>query len=188
MRSDRVEGYGRVAILLHWAIVLLFATQIPLGYVMSRAGDNPVLQFQLFQWHKSIGFLTLAVALFRALWSLAHRRAGSVADNGTLERLAARCVHGMLLALTLVIPLTGWAVASASPLRIPSFVFDLFVMPGLPITVSDAAEAFWSWLHRLVAYGSMFLIVAHAAAALLHHYYRKDDTLHRMLPLAKTRK
>ncbi len=54
-------SFGLVAIVFHWTIALLFLAQLALGYLMSRDID-PVLQFNLFQYHKSIGFLVLALA------------------------------------------------------------------------------------------------------------------------------
>ena len=40
-------------------------------------------------------------------------------------------------------PVAGWAVASTSTLAIPTFFFDLVVIPHLPFEKSEAAEAFF---------------------------------------------
>jgi cytochrome b561 len=79
------------------------------------------------------------------------------------------------------VPLAGWAIASTSPLQIPSFAFDLVVVPDLPLARSDAMEAFWSQTHALLAYGAGLLALAHAGAAIHHHLMRGDATLERML-------
>ncbi|MGE8584652.1 MAG: cytochrome b [Agrobacterium tumefaciens] len=174
-------SFGLVAIVFHWTIALLFLAQLALGYFLSRDID-PVLQFNLFQYHKSIGFLVLALAAPRFIWSVFSRKPRALDGGGMASRLAARSAHAALLFLTLAVPLAGWAVASTSPLQIPSYVFDLVVVPGLPMAISDQAEAFWTKVHATLAYLAAVIVVLHVAAALWHHFVRKDPTLRRMIP------
>ena len=175
-------SYGLVAISFHWTIAVLFLMQLALGYVMSRDNIDPVLQFDLFQYHKSIGFLVLALAAPRFLWSVFSRKPQALEGEGLASRFAARAAHAALLFLTLAVPLAGWAIASTSPLQIPSYVFDLVVVPGLPLVISDQSEAFWSEVHATLAYLAAAIVFLHVAAALWHHFIRKDSTLRRMLP------
>ncbi|UXT40754.1 cytochrome b [Agrobacterium tumefaciens] len=175
-------SYGLVAIAFHWTIAVLFLAQLALGYLMSRDNIDPVLQFDLFQYHKSIGFLVLALAVPRFLWSVFSRKPQALEGEGLASRFAARAAHAALLFLTLAVPLAGWAVASTSPLQIPSYVFDLVVVPGLPLVISDKAEAFWSEVHATLAYLAAAIVLLHVAAAMWHHFICKDSTLRRMLP------
>lgn len=179
-RNDR-RSYGLIAILFHWLVAILFLCQLPLGYLTQVAGSRPALQFSLYQWHKSIGFLILALAWARLAWSLGSAKPAAPAGISRLERAAARLAHAGLLAATILVPLTGWLVASASPLRIPSFVFNLVVIPPLPVTPSAALETFWSNAHAVLAYAAGILALAHALAALRHHLLLRDNTLRRML-------
>lgn len=177
------SSFGLVAIAFHWTIAILFVAQLALGYLMSRDSIDPVLQFDLFQYHKSIGFLVLALAVPRCIWSVFSRKPRAVDSEGPVSRFAARAAHAALLFLTLVVPLAGWAVASTSPLQIPSYVFDLVVVPGLPMTISDQAEAFWGDVHATLAYLAAVIVLLHVIAALWHHFIRRDPTLRRMLSL-----
>ncbi|MET3794183.1 cytochrome b [Aquamicrobium terrae] len=181
MWRNTQAGYGLAAQVLHWLIALLFACQLALGYLTQASADDPALQFRLYQWHKSLGFLILALALLRLGWWAIGIRPAPAGHMGRLERLAAYAAHSLLLGLTIVVPLAGWAVVSASPLAIPSYAFDLVVIPNLPLAASDAAEAFWSRVHALLAYGTGLLALGHALAALHHHFLRRDDTLRRMV-------
>lgn len=174
-------AYSCLTQILHWSIALLIVVQIGLGFLTQETANKPALQFSLYQWHKSLGFLILALALVRLFWFVVNTRPSSSAGISPLERCLARIVHKLLLALTIVLPVTGWAIVSTSPLGIPSYVFDLFVMPNMPLPVSDADEAFWSWLHAIFVYGTMGLVALHAGAALYHHFFRQDDTLRRMI-------
>lgn len=176
------ERYGLAAKTLHWLVALLFICQLPLGYLTQASADDPALQFALYQWHKSLGFLTLGLAAARLCWWAASLHPTTLPTMSRLEKPAAYVVHRLLLLLTLLVPLAGWAVVSSSPLDIPSYAFDLVVVPNLPLAVSDVAEALWSRIHALLAYAAGLLVLAHAAAALYHHAVRRDDTLRRMLP------
>ncbi|MEQ1950255.1 cytochrome b [Mesorhizobium sp. CN2-181] len=181
MPRYRQNTYGLVAIILHWTIALLFLSQIVFGFSMEQV-KSLALQFELIQWHKSFGFLILALALLRLVWRLAAGRPPQSAALSGLERAAAETVQWILLAATIAVPLAGWALASTSTLGIPSFAFNLVVVPHLPLTPSDAAEAFWGEAHELLAYGAGLLALGHAAAALRHHFLLRDDVLVRMLP------
>jgi cytochrome b561 len=176
MLRNSSARYGWVSVGLHWSMAILFIGQIGLGYA-TQAVSDPALQFDLYQWHKSFGFLLLVLAIVRVGWRMSERQP-EVAP-GKLQR-SASAVHLILLAALVAIPLTGWAVASTSVLGIPSYVFNLIVVPSLPLARSDAAEAVWSTLHQLLAYGAGALVLVHAGAALWHQFIRRDGILRRM--------
>ncbi len=180
MLRNNAESYGLVTILFHWIIAVIFIGQILLGYLMVRTSDF-ALQFSLFQWHKSFGFLILGLSAFRLVWRMANPRPRDPLDMSRIERLAAHMAHGVLYLALFLVPLTGWALASSSPLQIPSFAFNLVVIPPLPLTISDQAEAFWTASHAWLAYLSTFVAAAHILAALHHHFWKKDAVLRRML-------
>ncbi len=65
--------YSAVAILLHWASALGVIALIGMGLIMTHAGLAPMRQFQLYQWHKSVGVTVLGLTILRVLWRLTHR-------------------------------------------------------------------------------------------------------------------
>ena len=180
IRNGKTE-FGWVTILLHWVIAVLILGLIALGFVMVRTAIDPALQFSLYQWHKSFGMTALLLAVIRLLWRLAGRMPSPVPDLSALESRSASGMHGVLLALTLLAPLAGWALASTSTLGIPTLLFNRVLIPHLPLAVSAEAEGFWTWTHMLLAYGLLGLVVLHAGAALYHHFIRRDRVLSRML-------
>lgn len=95
--------------------------------------------------------------------------------------MAARATHLSLIALALLVPLSGWAVVSVSTLAIPSFYFNLIIIPHLPLPKSGTSEAFWALAHAMLAYVTLGLVAIHAAAAFYHHLVRRDLVLIRML-------
>lgn len=180
------NAYGGVAIVFHWTIALLFIGQLVLGYTMTRV-KSMALQFELIQWHKSVGFLILALAVLRLLWRLGSRQPRAAPGRSAGERVAAKTVQTLLLAATIAVPLAGWALASTSTLGIPSLAFNLLLIPHLPLVPSGEAEMFWRRAHTVLAYGTGLLAAGHAAAALRHHFLLRDDTFTRILPVLKAR-
>lgn len=181
MLRNSTSTFGWVTIVLHWMIGALILGLLALGFAMRRLSLDPALQFSLYQWHKSFGFTVFALAAFRAAWHLLERRPRAAAGLSPLERRASTTTHAFLIALTVAVPLAGWAVASTSTLNIPSFYFDWFVIPHLPMAKSAAAETFWTSTHAILAYATLALVLVHAMAALYHHIVRRDEVLVRML-------
>lgn len=172
-------AYGSVAIVLHWLIALLILGQISVGLAMTRLDDQR-LAFELIQWHKSFGLLTLALVVLRTGWRLLNRPPDLPTSMPGWERGAAHVSHGVLYVLMLAAPATGWLLASASVLAIPTYAFYLFVVPQLPVARSEATENVWTLAHHFVAYALIALIALHIAAALRHRLILKDNILARM--------
>ncbi len=178
--------YSAVAILLHWAIALLVLALVGLGLYMTSLPPGSAAQFSLYQWHKSLGITVLLLTLARIAWRLSHPVPALPATLKPWERLAARGTHVGLYALMLAIPLTGWALVSASPWNLPTILYGVIPWPHLPVlsTLEDkaGAEAVLEQVHGLLAWSAVALVALHVAAALKHHFILKDDVLARMLP------
>lgn len=179
-------GYGLVAILLHWLIAVLVFAQLGLGLVMTRVSDQR-LMFELIQRHKSIGVLILVLIVLRLVWRIANPRPRPVSSLQPWEKRASSLLHRVLYGLLLALPLSGWAMVSASVLGIPTLVFGIFLLPHLPVTVSEASEDFWRLLHHFLAYTVLTLIAGHVLAALRHHFILKNEVLRRMLRPPRTK-
>lgn len=181
MLRNRDTSYGLVAILFHWTIAALFVGQMLLGVTADQV-SSLALQFTLVQWHKSFGFLILALAALRLLWACANKWPRRPAALEPSEWLAAKTVQGSLYVLMLVVPLTGWALVSTSTLGVSSFAFDLVVVPDLPMAKSEPAEAFWHVTHQWLAYATAVIASGHMLAALRHQFWLGDGVLKRMWP------
>jgi cytochrome b561 len=186
MRYDR---YDAIAILLHWLVAVGVAAQIAIGLAMTQLPLTPAHQFPLYQLHKSIGITVLAVVLLRVAWRLTHRPPPLPDTMPLVERRFASAAHWVLYGLLLGLPLTGWAVVSASPYNIPTVLYGLVPWPHLPVlsTLHDKApvEAVLATIHALGGWFLAALIGLHATAALRHHLLLHDAVLWRMLPLLR---
>jgi len=193
--------YTPVAIALHWAIAVAIFAMIPMGWWMSEAINEPgqqALAYRVFQIHKSVGFLILALTALRLVWRLTHRTPGMPAEMKTWETFAARATHAAFYGLMLALPLTGWlyvstgwAVATDQPLAVATSWFGLFTVPHLPF-IGEAAAGLRRAVayqamgaHGLMAWGAVVLIALHVGAALKHQFINRDGVLAHMIPVLK---
>jgi len=120
-------------------------------------------------------------AWWRRLWPPESR--GEYA--GRTGYLAARAVRGGVF-LLLFLPLTGWALVSASPFNIPTVLYGVIPWPHLPVlsALEDKApvEHVLKIVHGRAAWLLMALVLVHAGAAFRHHFILRDGILRRMLP------
>lgn len=176
-------GWSRTARTLHWLVAGLVLFQLGLGLRIVAFTPDLGQRFDLTQTHKSWGAAILALALLRIGWRL---RAGRPPALGPAwrRRLAAG-VHVALYALLLWMPLSGWALVSASPLQdllgVPNTVFGLTPLPD-PWTPGDArVEALARAAHLWGAVTMAALIAVHVAGALRGALAERDGSLRRMI-------
>lgn len=180
MFRNTEKSWGLVSILFHWTMAALFFGQFWLGWYMQGI-RNLADQYNLYQWHKSFGFTILGLAALRILWSVTSRRPTLPDEMPASEKSLARGSHLVLYLALVLVPVTGWAVVSTSPLPVATRFFGLFVIPALPLGISLHAEHLWSTLHAFLAYSAIFLVCVHVLAALRHHFKNKDGVLVRMI-------
>jgi len=192
MYRNTPTGYGRIAITFHWLMAALILGMLGFGLYLDSLPQSDPRLFQLYQLHKSVGFVVLALAALRLIWRLANPAPRLPAGMPVWERLAAHLGHIGLYGLIFAMPITGWLMVSASPWGIPTVVFNLLPVPHLPypelLGPKDQAEVFFKLLHAYGAYLLMALIAVHIGAALKHHFIARDDTLRRMVSTGPARK
>ncbi|MBV8440818.1 MAG: cytochrome b/b6 domain-containing protein, partial [Hyphomicrobiales bacterium] len=117
-------------IALHWTAAGVILALIGLGWAMIYGGLDAARTFDLYQLHKSLGFVALALTAVRLIARLASAVPPPPA-SARVERLLASSVQGLLYVLTIAAIASGWLVVSASPLPIPTRFFNLFVIPNV---------------------------------------------------------
>jgi cytochrome b561 len=178
--------YDSVAKTLHWLIALAIIGMLIVGWVMTSLPQGSPYKFPLFQWHKSIGITILLLSVARLVWRLLHRPPPYPATMPGWERFAAHFTHAMFYVLIIGMPLTGWAIVSASPLNLPTLLYGVVPWPHLPLlpTLHNKREIghMIGEVHELGAYILVVLLALHVAAAQKHHWFDRDDILIRMTP------
>ena len=97
---------------------------------------------------------------------------------------AAGASHALLYLLMLLLPLSGWVMASAAPtqdlLGIQNMVFGLFALPDPWVPGVERIEVAAKAGHLAAAILLALLLAVHVAAALKHDLIDRDDVLARM--------
>jgi cytochrome b561 len=164
--------------IMHWVMAALVLGTLLLGVTMVQVVRDPAERFELTQTHKSIGVAILLLALVRLC--LRIRASAPVAEPAApLLILAAKAVHIALYVLLLAMPLSGWLMASTTPVRVPTSVFGLFDLP-YPLEPDFAMYRFARGIHVASAIALASLIALHVAAALVHSLLWRDHTVRRM--------
>lgn len=180
--------YGAVAIALHWLIALAVIVNIVIGLDFADLPNSDPDKFMLAQLHKSIGLTVLMLSLVRVGWRLVHPVPPLPAGMSPVLRLTARAVQVLLYLLIVIIPLSGWALVSSSPLGLPTLYFGWFSWPHIPFLAELPRAAKmplvreFATIHVFLAWSAIVLVPLHVAGALYHQFVRRDDVLARMLP------
>jgi cytochrome b561 len=180
--------YGDVAMTLHWLIAAAIILNLCLGLYMTNVlADKDPSRFAIVQLHKSVGLTVLALSIARLGWRLVNPIPRLPDSMSPLLKGLAHGTHYFLYFLIIFIPLSGWALASSSPLGLPTSWFGLFHWPSIPF-LADLTRAqkvplrheFFA-VHKYLAFSAIALIPIHLAGA-LYHQFRGEDVLRRMLP------
>ena len=182
------QRYSRVAIALHWLIALVIIGNLIGGLSLDwfLENDDPAMKSRglaIIGLHKSLGLTIILLSMLRIGWRLANPPPSLPAHMTVLERRLARLSHGAFYILMLVLPLSGWALASTG--RASILWFGLAVVPRLP--VAGAQRGLFGESHALLAWTMVALLALHVLAALKHHILDRDDVVAGMLPWVRRR-
>lgn len=165
--------YTRVARWLHWTIGVLI-----IGNLIGGLARDVAPQI-IMPLHKSTGLLILTLSLVRLGWRFTHPAPPYPAAMPGWEKALATITHWIFYALMILIPLSGWIMASAYDK--PLDFYGLF-----PVMKFDVIKESTLWEvahegHELLAFAMIGLLLLHIGAALRHHIVLKDGVLARML-------
>lgn len=181
--------YSTVAILLHWTILALLVWTVLLAW--SAEDLKGMAKMGPLQLHKPIGITIMLLTLIRLAWRFVQPAPPMGVHLKPWERHLARTVHVLFYVLLLAIPLTGWAMVSASGLitKFPIHMFGLFDWPviqplyDLPDALRHARNEQIETVHKLLAKAIIYgLIPLHILGALKHQFLDRDNELAKMIP------
>jgi cytochrome b561 len=181
--------YDAVAKLLHWLIATFVLCLIGLGLTMTRTGGL-ALKLELYQLHKSMGITVLMLMMLRIAWRLFLPPPDLPPAMPGWEQGAARGTHLLLYAMLLALPLSGWAMVSATlpPFNLPTVLYKAIPWPHIPgienlsAAAKKTVEALSKNVHAALGWALAALVSLHVAAALRHGFILKDGVMLRMWP------
>ncbi|MGO9443957.1 MAG: cytochrome b [Thiobacillaceae bacterium] len=175
--------YTRTAIGLHWLVAFLITLSFSVGLYMTDLKLSPE-KLRIYSWHKWAGVTIFMLVLFRLVWRSTHRVPGPPDGIPVWQHRAAQAVHGLLYALMVIVPLSGWLMSSAKGFQ--TVFFGVVPIPDLLSKNKELGETL-ATVHKLLNYSMAGLVLAHAAAAIKHHHLDRDDVHVRMLPYLRRR-
>lgn len=170
----------------HWigALLVLLALLGGIYIAYYATGCCSAERRFVFLVHAYAGITVLAVAVARLTFRAAFSWPEPTGETpGKVGTAIAGFVHFSLYAIMILIPLTGWIMASAMPC--------CWGVPGLPDvrvlsfgignpTMAGFGAAYQ--VHVTLAWITVGLILLHVGSALFHHLHLRNDKLRRMLP------
>jgi len=188
--SSGRSTYSAVAIALHWLIAALILINIGLAWYFTNLPK--LAQFGPAGLHKSIGITVLLLTLVRIGWRFTARPPPLPDSLRPWERWAAKATHVVFYVILLGLPLSGWAMTSASSHYAlhPTVLYGVLPWPQLPFShldrdTLDGLRKLFGQTHSLLALVAYFTIAVHVLAALKHQLIDRDDVMGRMLPLLR---
>ncbi len=165
--------------ILHWLGAAAIVFMLALGFAMVNLVGDPGARFDLYQAHKSIGLLVLALMLARLALRFIRAKPAPIASIPSWQTRAAAAMHSLLYALVIALTLAGYAMVSTSPLPLPVALPFGFTAPDLLASNYALSESF-KQLHHVLAAFLALCAGGHVAAALKHRFIDRDGTLRRM--------
>ncbi|MDO1582217.1 cytochrome b [Rhizobium oryzicola] len=182
---SRRAKYPILMRILHWLRAMMILGLIACGWYMTgRAEHDPVAGI-LYPNHKQFGVLVWLLALVHLMlrWRYRSVLPQAPAALKAWEKSLSHAIHRLIIALTLLTPLLGYAMSSSIPDGdgIP-FFFITHVPELLP--KSDALFTLFQTLHRYCAYLLLVCVLLHVAGAVKHRLQDRGgetDVLPRMI-------
>lgn len=172
------QGYGMIAIVLHWLTALTVVGLFVLGLWMVELTYYDPWYRRAPAIHKAVGVLLFVGVTLRLAWRLAGPVPRPIPAHPRWEQRLAAVVHGLLYLLLFAVMVAGYLISTADGR--PVDVFGLFSMPAT-LSGLENQEDVAGTVHLALAVALVSLAGIHALAALKHHFIDRDRTLKRML-------
>ena len=163
------DEYGLIAIIIHWASVILIFTLIPLGSIMTDM-PNSDLKTLLYRIHILIGLIVLVLTLIRIIWLFIDTRPKPLEmtkNNYYLYITVKYSLYVVLLLLTL----------SGLVLLFTGGLMD--VLLGTTTSLPFVHRTPPALVHNILSKILIGLLIAHIGCV-LYHQVAIEDLLSRM--------
>ncbi len=177
--SESENQYDLIQRILHWLIAVVILAMIAIGLYMVQLpkewelppGQESVRAFW-FLLHKSLGISVAVLILIRIAWRITHKAPQLPSYIPSWQQKLSGGVHGLLYALMIAMPLTGYLQSMYS--KYDTKLWGL-VLPRLAEADPDMREYF-SEIHEILAFTLIALLLIHIAAAVKHRISGNDIT------------
>lgn len=176
--KNHSNGFGLIAISLHWLMALLIITLFAVGLWMVDLTYYDSWYKQAPFFHKSVGVLLALLYILRITWRFVNPPPPPIASIPRSELLLAKATHIALYLIIFCVFTSGYMISTADGR--PIEVFNWFSIPAFTTPIENQ-EDIAGIFHFYFACSLIGLASLHTLAALKHHFYDKDQTLSRMI-------
>ncbi len=182
--SNTKDGYGWLAITLHWLAFIAIALMLTTGFRAEMLGDagDRAGRSAAMTWHIGFGASFILILLARVLSSYLQPKPAPVEQSKPLMFLASATHQVLLLAILIQIisgPLAVWSGGRAIN------VFDVFSIPSPFATRNQAVHEAAELMHAIGRWAIIIAGSVHILAVVKHTLFG-DGIIQRMLsPRAK---
>lgn len=170
--------YSRSVIALHWLTVLLLVAVFALIEFKGIYPKGSPERDAMKAWHFTLGMTVFVLTWLRLIFRAVTRTPPITPAIPAWQRMLSQATHGLLYAMMVLLPFSGWIMVSAAGGTVWFWATDL---PALIAQNKETAHNIKE-VHEAIGNIGLALIGLHAVAAIYHHHFMKDDTLTRMLP------
>ncbi|WP_277374060.1 cytochrome b/b6 domain-containing protein [Pseudomonas sp. AA-38] len=184
IEKEPVDHYPRTLLLLHWVRAVLIIGLLWAGWHMTGMSDEVESKFVLYYpWHKSFGVLAFILVVLQIVIRVKTPVLPKPPKTlATHERFLAQLVQRSMYVLLVVVPLMGYSMSSTFTMSDGVYFFGVDLPELLP--KNDEWFVVFQWLHKVLAYTLLGLIVLHLLGTMKHRLFDKDprnDVMRRML-------
>lgn len=174
------DRYSPTQQTMHWLTVVLMFSILPVAWILVSIPEETTKFFFWMDVHETIGLTIFALTLTRIVWRWFDRPPMYPVHVGSWSRRLARLVHGGLLLMLVVMPVTGYIWSTGHGHDVAPFHLARFPRIGFNHRpVGDVAEN----LHLIGQWFVYGLIALHLFGVSYHLIVKRDFLLGRMLPL-----
>ncbi len=173
---DSRSQFTKTTVALHWIIAIAMIGSLAFGMYIEDLPRGPE-KIELIALHKSIGVLVLVVALYRLIWRIRNRMPEHLSPVAEWQEKVTTLVHFILLAGTLLMPISGMLISIGGGHSIAVFGLELIAGGDKNELLGETGKI----MHGLGGNVMIAAIALHVAASVKHHLLTKDGTLQRML-------
>jgi cytochrome b561 len=182
MRNS-ASRYGAVTKILHWTVFVLLLNQFVAAAAMLNTAEGEATagftRDGLYQWHKSVGLVVLAVVLVRFIWRKTTPLPDWAPNLSAGEKRTIHRLEQVLYACMFLMPISGFVFVMAGDY--PLNFFGLGEVPNF-VGVNETMALIARWTHGLTAAFLAATLFVHWGVVFRHQWIHRDRYPHRMLP------
>lgn len=171
--KNTYQDYGVISKILHLLIAISVVGMLACGFFMDDIGLK-----QVFLIHKFTGLVVLTLAILMIIWEMFNQKPAYPVTMPKWQQILAKAVQHSLLLLVVLMPLSGWIMATAAG-KPPEFFGTQLPMPFIPL--NHGVKEFFEEIHKILAWVILAFLSLHVLGAIKHWLIDKDGVVQRML-------